>query len=105
MSRRRDERKVEAQERDEARVARTSEGQLAVLDSRLGKSMGAERERLRLLREIEKRDATTKAKAKVTTKAKVKETATSRSKPKVDRKKAKERRNADRERTGRGDHK
>jgi hypothetical protein len=99
MSRRREERKLEAVERDEARTGRTPEGQLAVLDSRLGKSMGAQRERLRLLREIEKREETVKAKSKG------KATKTATSKTRVDRKKAKARRNADRERTSRGDHK
>ena len=101
MSRRRDDRKAEAQERDEARIGRTAEGQLAVLDSRLGKSMGAERERLRLLREIEKRDATAKPMAKAKVIAKGKAT----SKTQVDRKSAKARRSADRERTGRGGRK
>jgi len=99
MSRRRPERQAEARERDEARADRTPEGQLAVLDSRLGKSMGAQQERLRLLLEIEKREETVKAKSK----GRATKTATSRTR--VDRKKAKARRNADRERTSRGEHK
>jgi len=53
MSRRREARQAEAVSRDEARADRSPREQLSLLDSRLGESMGAQRERLRLLREIE----------------------------------------------------
>ena len=95
MSRRREERKLEAVERDEERAGRTPEGQLAVLDSRLGNSMGAQRERLRLLQEIEKREAraskTSKPKSSPTTR--------------TERKKAKARRNEERDRARKGSEK
>ena len=99
MSRRREERKVEAVERDEARAGRTPEGQLAVLDARLGDSMGSKRERLRLLREIEKREAS----ANKTSKAKARASPSSSSRS--ERKKAKARRNEERDRARKGGEK
>lgn len=45
----------EAEERAEARANRTAEQQLKLLDDKLGKGVGAAKERKRLLAEIEKR--------------------------------------------------
>jgi hypothetical protein len=45
-------RQIEGTERDQARAARTPEQQIAALDRRLGKGVGARSERLRLMRQI-----------------------------------------------------
>jgi hypothetical protein len=92
MSRRRDERKEEAVERDESRAGRSPSEQLTLLDARLGDSMGAQRERLRLLRAIEE----SKPKKRSTKKQENKRSTEERG----ERRKAKDRRNDDRGRKG-----
>jgi len=91
MSRRRDERQREAVERDESRAGRSPSEQLSMLDARLGESMGAQRERHRLLKAIEE------SKPKRSTKKQESKTST---KERGERRKAKERRSDDRGRKG-----
>lgn len=52
MSARREDRSDEAFDRDAERFERTASEQLTVLDRRLGKGVGAKRERARLLGEL-----------------------------------------------------
>ena len=54
MTIRHDARSDEAEVRQEARNKRTSQQQLKVLDDKLGKGVGAKKERTRLLKLIEK---------------------------------------------------
>lgn len=53
MNRRKEIRRKEAQERAEVRAQRSPQEQLAILDKRLGKGQGAQRERARLQSIIE----------------------------------------------------
>ncbi len=81
----------EATERAHERAGLTAEDQIAVLDRRLGKEVGASRERARLAREIERR-----SEASVTpTSSEGKKRASP--KTRSERRKAKAKRNAERE--------
>ena len=86
----------EATERAQERASRTAEDQIAVLDLRLGKEVGASLERAKLEREIERR---TEGNLNAT----IREKKRANPKTKSERKKAKARRNAEREARSRGD--
>ena len=84
---RREELRSEAAARAEERASRTPEGQLRVLDARLGEGQGAKRERARLEAEIGRR------KTNKNPSGEAEEKKSKRS----DRRKAKAKRNAERE--------
>ena len=90
---RREELREKAEERASERAARTPAGQLRVLDTRLGDGVGAVRERERLVSEIE-RGKTAKKKSDS------KSTSDEKRVGRGDRRKAKARRNAEREKSG-----
>jgi len=87
--------RAEATERAEVRAGRSIEEQVAVLDQRLGVGVGASKERARLEREIER--LTEERKSGKTDRRKKSSEPRTRS----DRKKAKARRHAEREKRGR----
>lgn len=60
---RREERRVKAEERIEGWRSQTFEEQLATLDRRLGKGVGAKKQRARIAKQIEERDAKKKEEA------------------------------------------
>ena len=92
---RREQLRVQAAELTQARAARSHEQQIAVLDNKLGEGMGATRERARLARLIQKRDADKRDRQKVEAKRESKPTS------KGERRKAKARRQAEREKASR----
>ncbi len=55
MKSRKNQRRIEAEKRQEKRQARSPEQQLELLNNKLGKDQGAKKERARLLKQIESR--------------------------------------------------